>query len=163
LTAHRACSFAYTGTSPGTDTITADASLVCTQTLTATATQTLCDADTFARLQIDAQCACDEATNHGAYVRCVAHAVKASVKAGDVPKASSGAVKRCAAQSTCGKPGFVTCCRTTKKGALKCSIKHDAATCKAPKGGSAHVGTHASCCDACTTAACFVGAASALD
>ena len=63
------CSFAYTGTSPGTDTITADASLVCTQTLTATGTQTLCDADTFARLQIDAQCACDEATNHGAYVR----------------------------------------------------------------------------------------------
>jgi hypothetical protein len=91
-------------------------------------------------------------------VRCVAHAVKAA----GIAKSLSGTVKRCAARSTCGKAGFVTCCRTNKKGVTKCSIKHDAAKCKAPKGGSAHVGTHASCCDACTSPTCFVGAVSAI-
>src|SRR4029453_10168943 len=42
-----------------------------------------------------------------------------------------------------------TCCRTDKKGKTKCSIKHDANDCKAPKGGSACVGQVSSCCDAC--------------
>jgi hypothetical protein len=155
------CSLTYTGTNPGADTITASATLDCAQTPTATATESWCDAETFARLEIDTQCACDQATNHGTYVRCVAHAVKASVKAGSLAKTLSGTVKRCAARSTCGKPGFVTCCRTTKRGTTTCSIKHDAAKCKAPKSGGARVGTHASCCDACSAGACFVGAAGA--
>ena len=151
------CTFAYTGSNPGTDTITASGAL-CTESVTATATRTWCDAETSARIKVDGECQCATASNHGAYVHCVAHAVKAA----GIAKSLSGTVKRCAARSTCGKPGFVTCCRTNKKGVTKCSIKHDAAKCKAPKGGSAHVGTHASCCDACTSPTCFVGAVSVI-
>jgi hypothetical protein len=154
--ANGTCSFSYTGANAGSDTITATGTLACGTALAGTATQVWCDSQTFARRQIDGQCMCATATNHGAYVKCVAHALKASIKGGTAPKAFSGAIKRCAARSTCGKPGFVTCCRTTKKGAMKCSIKHGAAKCKAPSGGQAHVGTHASCCDACSTSACFV-------
>jgi hypothetical protein len=148
------CSFAYAGANVGTDTITASASPACGQTLTATATQAWCDAETSARIRIDGECDCGGASNHGAYVQCVAHAVKTSVKAGTLPKTFSGGVKRCAAKSTCGKSGFVTCCRTTARGVTRCSIKHGAAKCKAPKGGTAHVGNHASCCDACATSPC---------
>jgi hypothetical protein len=68
----------------------------------------------------------------------------------------------CAARSTCGKPGFVTCCRTTAKGVTKCSIKHGAAKCTAPKHGGATVGTHASCCDACSGSTCLLAAPAAI-
>src|SRR5262249_31646793 len=58
-----------------------------------------------------------------------------------------GAVERCAAKSTCGKPGFVTCCRTSALGKTRCSVKKDAAHCTASHGT---VGTCTSCCDACS-------------
>ena len=77
-------------------------------------------------------CDCAGATNHGQYVKC-------------------------AAKSTCGKPGFVTCCRTKANGSTKCSTKSSADRCKDPKGGSSCVGTFASCCDACTATGCAGG------
>jgi hypothetical protein len=72
-----------------------------------------------------------------------------------LPKNCKGAVVRCAAKSTCGKPdGFVTCCRITAAGKTKCSLKSDASLCKPPKNGSSCVGTDSSCCDACPTGVC---------
>jgi hypothetical protein len=65
-----------------------------------------------------------------------------------------GAVVKCAAKSTCGKPNFVTCCRTNAKGVTKCSTKSSANSCEPQKGGSACVGTFSSCCDACTATGC---------
>ena len=125
--------------------------------VSATTTTTLpCDPVTQARVLLGAPCGCLQAANHGGYVKCVAHAAKAAAKAGTLPKSVVHGVKACAARSTCGKPGFVTCCRTNKKGVTKCSIKHGAEKCKAPKGGSARIGTHASCCDACTDTGCSV-------
>src|SRR5439155_1805031 len=119
--------------------------------ITSSTTTTLaCDPVTSVRARLAAQCHCDQAANHGAYVRCVAHAVKAE----GLPKSSARIIKKCAAKSTCGKQGFVTCCRTNAKGVTKCSTKHDAAKCKKPKGGSARVGTQASCCDACSETGC---------
>ena len=103
---------------------------------------------------VDSQCNCSTATNHGAYVRCAARVAKATVKGGALPKACQRAAKVCAARSTCGRPGFVTCCRTTARGATKCSIKQSAAACKPPKGGKACVGQRPSCCDACSGAGC---------
>jgi hypothetical protein len=88
---------------------------------------------------------CTTATTHGAYVSCIAHAANDLVTAGTLPKSCKGAVKKCAAHSTCGKPGAVTCCFTTTKG-TKCKIKKDAAHCTAKQGT---VGTCDSCCDAC--------------
>ena len=89
---------------------------------------------------------CTTAPNHGAYVSCIAHAANDLVTAGTLPKTCKGAVKKCAARSSCGKPGFVTCCLTNPKGATSCKIKKDAASCTAKNGTP---GTCGSCCDAC--------------
>ena len=65
-----------------------------------------------------------------------------------------GAVVKCAARSTCGKPEFVTCCRTSK-GVTKCSTKSSGDHCTAPKGGTSCVAVGiASCCDACSATGC---------
>src|SRR5262249_55209901 len=84
--------------------------------------------------------------NHGKYVSCVAEAVNG---AGLENRSCGGAVKSCAARSTCGKPGFVTCCRTKANGQTKCSTKSDGDHCKAPKGGTSCVAIGIpGCCDA---------------
>ena len=101
---------------------------------------------------------CSTAKSHGEYVSCVAHQAKAAVKAGTLPKQCKGTVVKCAAKSTCGKPGFVTCCRTTKKGNTACAITPHAARCRAPKHGAACVGSVPSCCDACAEGACATNA-----
>src|SRR5262245_13454190 len=117
------------------------------------------------RANIASTCVCTAATNHGQYVKCVTHEVKTAVANG-LPTNCKGAVVRCAARSTCGKPGFVTCCRalpgscdndgvcqdgTTVCSAdadcparTKCSTKKDSDHCVAA-GGSPGTG---SCCDA---------------
>ena len=100
-----------------------------------------------ARQQASSTCPCASATNHGAYVKCVA-GVADTLSSGtnsSLPKSCKGAVKKCAAHSTCGKSGTVTCCLTTAKGP-KCKVKKDAAHCTAKHGT---VGTCTSCCDAC--------------
>jgi hypothetical protein len=107
-----------------------------------------------ARAQVDADCDCAGATNHGSYVSCAAHVARDRANAGLLPKQCKGEVTKCAAKSTCGKPGAVTCCRTQiKKGVptTKCSIQKSAAACTS-KGGC--VGAFASCCDACTNEGC---------
>jgi hypothetical protein len=53
-----------------------------------------------------ANCSCD-AQNHGQYVRCVAQALNQV----SVPPQCLHTVRSCAAKSTCGRPGFVTCQR----------------------------------------------------
>lgn len=118
---------------------------------------------------VAACCDCNGFPNHGQYVRCVAHATNALRKASCLDKAARTSLKRCAARSTCGKPGFVTCCRS-KPGvcldgtciktdpplrcltseecppAFRCSTKRDADTCLAVGGTP---GTASSCCNAC--------------
>ena len=102
-----------------------------------------------ARESANATCDCATATNHGAYVKCVAGVAKmlSSGTSPSLPTSCKGAVKKCAAHSTCGKPGAVTCCLTTAKGPT-CKIKKDAAHCTAKSGT---VGSCTSCCDACPT------------
>lgn len=104
------------------------------------------------RAAVDGSCNCATASDHGAYVRCANDAVSAA----HLPPGCRGQVMRCAARSTCGKPGFVTCCRTTASGKTRCTIKRDAPHCRAPRGGSAATGT-GSCCDNCGGAACGNG------
>lgn len=108
------------------------------------------------RTMVDAQCPCATATSHREYVKCVAVATKSAMASGSLPKQCRRAVVHCAAQSTCGRPGFVSCCRTTAKGVAKCSIKPDARKCTAPKGGAGCVKSVASCCDACSAGGCPV-------
>jgi len=103
---------------------------------------------------VDAQCDCAGAPDHSTFVRCASQVAKNAVKSGTLSKQCKRAVVACEARSTCGKPGFVTCCRTTVKGKTKCSIKRDAAHCKAPKHGTACPGQTSSCCDACGAGGC---------
>src|SRR4029077_3796116 len=101
------------------------------------------------RAMADGQCDCNTAATHGAYVSCVDQVTDAAISAGMLRPECEDAVVSCADNSTCGKPGFVTCCRTNRNGAPSCSIKQNAAQCKAQLGGTACVGSFSSCCDAC--------------
>src|SRR6516225_8147008 len=106
------------------------------------------------RAAADAQCSCGTFSSHKAYLHCVAQVAKTAAQSGSLPKACRATVLGCAKKSTCGKAGFVTCCRTTAKGSTKCVVKPSAAKCTAPKGGSACVGTMPSCCDSCAAGSC---------
>jgi hypothetical protein len=108
-----------------------------------------------ARAQVAIDCPCD-ATTHGEYVNCAVGVAKQRAHDRLLPPNCKSRVKICAARSTCGKFGFVTCCRTRADGTTSCSTKSDVALCKAPRGGSACVGTASSCCDACTATGCVV-------
>src|SRR5439155_1393843 len=114
------------------------------------------DADQVAavRAMADAQCDCASTPDHDTYVNCVDEVAAAAVQNGALRPACAGMVTSCAAQSTCGKPGFVTCCRTAADGDTRCSIKHSADACKPPPGGTACVGSVPSCCDACSAGGC---------
>src|SRR5205823_1142434 len=73
------------------------------------------------------------------------------------PEDCASTVMNCASNSTCGKPGFVTCCETDASGTTKCNVVNGPDACTAPKGGSACVGTQPSCCDACASGECGGG------
>src|SRR6266404_714437 len=81
-----------------------------------------------ARAAVAANCDCAGATSHGQYVSCASSQSRLAL----TNQSCHGAVVKCAARSTCGKPGFVTCCRTTAKGVTKCSTKSSPDRCKAP-------------------------------
>lgn len=108
-----------------------------------------------ARSQVAALCPCDGFANHGQYVKCARGVANTLAGSGALPNSCKGSVISCAAKSTCGKPGFVTCCTTDARGRTKCSIKKGADKCKAPRGGSSCVGFLSSCCDACGDGGCF--------
>jgi hypothetical protein len=112
------------------------------------------DAVAAARAAAEAACPCAAATGHGEYVRCTARAVNAAVTAGRLRPRCRAAVMRCAARSTCGRPGFVACCRIGATGETSCGVRGSAASCTAPGGGSACVSDASSCCDACGPGGC---------
>jgi hypothetical protein len=104
-----------------------------------------------ARAAVDAACPCAAAATHGAHVSCARATL---VTQSGLSPACRAALVRCASKSTCGRPGAVTCCRTRATGETRCSIKRSAARCTPPAGGTACVGVHESCCDACVTGGC---------
>ena len=107
-----------------------------------------------ARAQVGMDCDCAGAASHGSYVRCARGVATVRITQGLLPRACKGVVARCAARSTCGKPGFVTCCRTKANGQTKCAVKRNGASCLPPGGGTACVGNFSSCCDACDAGGC---------
>jgi hypothetical protein len=113
-----------------------------------------------ARTDVENNCHCATAANHGAFVKCAAGRANflASDDGGNVlPKNCKGAVKKCAAKSTCGKPDAKTCC-ITKNGVTKCKITKDEGKCTDKGGTVGGVGhPHSSCCsdsEPLTTDAC---------
>ena len=107
-----------------------------------------------ARAVAATRCDCAAAASHATYVDCVARVANAEARAGRLRQQCRPAAVRCAARSTCGRPGRVTCCRTRVDGATRCSVRSGAGECTAPPGGSACVGSEASCCDACSAGSC---------
>ena len=109
------------------------------------------DADQVAAVRAMAaeECDCEDATNHGKYVNCVAGVADDAVEEGELRAECRDGVVSCAAQSTCGIKNAVTCCRTDADGNTTCSIKNSDKQCKPPRGGSSCVGQVPSCCDAC--------------
>ena len=104
-----------------------------------------------ARAEVDAECACAGAPTHDVFVHCAREVVARRVGSRSLRRACRAAVVRCAARSTCGKPGAVACCRTD--GAkTRCQVEKDAATCQRRHGGCADA--PASCCDACVGGGC---------
>jgi hypothetical protein len=94
-----------------------------------------------ARAAVLANCDCAGAESHGAYVRCAIGQIDAVL----VNRQCRRKAKACAAKSTCGRPGAVTCCKE-KAGRTRCRIARSAGACEA-KGGTP--GSCSSCCDAC--------------
>ena len=139
----------------------------------AASAQTECEADRCTvQAALEEECPCSEATNHGRHVSCVAHVVKRLADDGTIATNCKGKIKRCAARSTCGKDGFVTChipmrgrCDPTTNTCVndptvactadgvcvmgtRCMTKRSAELCLA-KGGT--VGTSPTCCSDCVT------------
>lgn len=105
-----------------------------------------CDAARCAvQAALDQSCPCSPAANHGSYVRCVGQTLRRLAASGTIPPRCTGRILRCAAQSTCGKSGFVTCQRPASG---VCKLVSSAASCQAA-GGT--LGTSSTCCAACTT------------
>jgi hypothetical protein len=103
-----------------------------------------------ARAAVAVSCPCASAVSNSDHKRC-AKVVARSVLS------NPGCVKqvvRCASKSICGRPGAVTCCRTSASGRTRCKIARVATSCRPPRDGTACVGTAQSCCDACTATTC---------
>ena len=100
------------------------------------------------------ECDCAAAASHASYVACVVRVANTAARRGTLRPQCRTAVVRCAARSTCGRPGDVTCCRTRADGGKRCSVRSGGQPCSAPPGGSACAGTASSCCDACAAASC---------
>jgi hypothetical protein len=94
-----------------------------------------------ARAAVTATCDCSGASTHGDYVKCAVQIANDTL----VNRSCSRHVKTCASRSTCGKPGFVTCCITSEKG-TRCKTVRSEQQCT-DKGGIAS--GCSSCCDAC--------------
>jgi hypothetical protein len=115
-----------------------------------------------ARAAAEQTCNCASSQNHGTYVSCVAGVAKQRALDGLLPKNCAGKVKKCAAKSTCGKPGFVTCC-VTSGNKSKCKLKKSVEACTAKHGT---VNANPSCCSAAqplTTDSCNSPSGAFLD
>lgn len=105
-------------------------------------------------LAIQAQCDCAAATNPRDYRRCAKSVVDARFAAGQLPKECRKSANRCARASTCGRPGTVTCCRTSASGKPSCRVVRDGSRCTPRRGGTATIGACASCCESCGQGTC---------
>ncbi len=100
------------------------------------------------RAEIAADCQCGTTSSRSAFRRCVREKIAAIPDDLILPPCRHTTLK-CLTSSVCGKPGAVTCCRTSGNGKERCVVKPDAAHCTAPKGGAASLGVSETCCDAC--------------
>ena len=128
------------------------------------------DARCLFQQEISDRCSCTDARNHGQYVKCTGAVIRELTAAHPEFKNCRGKLVRCAARSTCGKEGFVTCnrselgicdpallvcsepagqvCATNDDCVIssRCSTKRSAESCT-EHGGT--VGDSPTCCSSC--------------
>ncbi len=116
--------------------------------LSAKPTKVPCDLATLAtaQLALAEACPCDTAVNHGQHVSCTARWLVQSLRDGTLPRSCRRSLRRAAVHSTCGKPNFVTCCRSGAAG-TRCIIRTESLCLRL--GGT--VGATSSCSDACAS------------
>lgn len=115
-----------------------------------------CDAQAVAatRAMAETECDCTGAANNSFYVRCASELADREAAAGRLPDQCRSEVVRCSSSSVCGRPGWISCCRTNARGITRCRPKRSAVRCRAPHHGSACTSPRASCCDACVGTSC---------
>jgi len=95
------------------------------------------------------ECPC---ADHGRYIRCMTMLAKDAAKQGTLRSPCKKSLVQAARQSICHQPGAqisgVTCCLETRKGKKTCKVK-PVGRCRAPRGGTARVGSSDSCDDGC--------------
>jgi hypothetical protein len=134
-----------------------------------------CDASGCAvQLAVATACPCASASNHGQYVRCVAHEAKALAAGGMIGRNCRGRVVRLAAHSVCGRGESVVClvptstctanvcandpnspCMENADCGTQCSVKK-AADCTAASGVASQAPN-------CASAGCFSPSGAFLD
>lgn len=81
--------------------------------------------------EVAAMCPCPEAQpgkpwkNHGRYVSCVATNTNILFKERGIANSCKRTIRRCAARSTCGKPGAVRCCLTRDRECIGDTVPGD--------------------------------------
>src|SRR5467141_4676549 len=75
---------------------------------------------------IQAQCNCASAATHRDFIICAERVTKQRKAQNLLPGDCTNEANRCAKRSTCGRPGWVTCCRTNQRGRTHCYVKSDA-------------------------------------
>ena len=113
------------------------------------------------RAAVDAQCQCagtDDGAggvapwkNHGKYVRCVAHAVRAEARAAGLKRRCVRGAVPCAAQSACGKRGAVPCVTAVPDTCVGGTCTHDPAKACAVAADCTVLACDVSDPDECTT------------
>jgi PKD repeat protein len=96
--------------------------------------------------EIDAECPCEEARNHGRYQACVARVVNRGAREGTIPKICRSAINGCFIRSLCGKRETTVLCDLPGDGPSgRCRPLLSLDVCDA-RGGT-EVST---CCESCT-------------
>ena len=94
---------------------------------------------------IDAECPCADAKNHGRYTACVARVVNRAAREGTIPKKCRNKINGCFIRSTCGKREGVVLCDQAGDGVSgRCRPLSSEEECT-KRGGT----VVSSCCDAC--------------
>jgi len=76
------------------------------------------------RAEIAERCTCDpgDRSTRRPYSLCVGETIREAKKRGDLTKACAKTTRRCALESTCGKPGAVVCCQS-ERGEVVASVE----------------------------------------
>jgi hypothetical protein len=96
--------------------------------------------------EIDTECPCEEARNHGRYQACVARVVNRGAREGTIPKICRSQINGCFIRSLCGKRETTVLCDLPGDGPSgRCRPLLSADVCEAR--GGVEVST---CCESCT-------------